>query len=94
MCVVILMHSDGDFLIKQLHWDADRYEEKENTGQMMLIPGLKVFRIKSAQLLTMESAISSDFSVCSASHLHIQMSFLSTLEEVSARADRAVRLCL
>lgn len=26
MCVrvVVLMHSDGDFLIKQLHWDTDR----------------------------------------------------------------------
>lgn len=24
VCVVMLMRSDGDFLLKQLHWDADR----------------------------------------------------------------------
>lgn len=48
-------------------WQRYQEKDKDYTGQIGQI-GLekKVFRIKSAQLLTMESAISSDFSACSA----------------------------
>lgn len=104
MCVrvVILMHSDGDFLIKQLHWDADRDTQRKrlhspnnaDSWQKGLCGLFNTLELNQHSLLTTELAISSDFSAWSAEQLHVQMSFRPTLEKVSARADGAVLLCL
>lgn len=65
VCACMLMHSDGDFLIKLLQWDGDRADAKK-PADFKSLWDMQDFRIKICLVAYYRIRHSFRFSACSA----------------------------